>query len=181
MSHMMDRNEELRRALQELGQTVSAAVALLADEACVTALEGLSGHDEQVCRRVWELCTPYREEGGEDAFAWLSTLCDRLSDNMFPDTEHPRRELSGEEQLYLTVLEKVLEQHAGDFDPLSDVLSFPEQAVQHSRVAEEYGRYRRAITAANVLPLMRIRSFINTQLAACSGNRPVCLKLVGRT
>ena len=156
MSDMNVRNEELRRCLQELGQVSGAAAALLTDEGCVTALEMISGHDERVCRRVWELCAPFMEEGGPDAFAWLSALCDRLSNNMFPDAEHPRCELTESEQLYLTVLEKVLAQNTGDFDPLSDVLSFPEQAVQRSRVAEEYTRYLRAVTAAHVLPLMRI-------------------------
>ena len=150
------KNEALRRALQELGQTVAAAAALLADEGRVAELEELSGHDGKVCRRVWELCAPYLEEDGVDGLEWLSALCDRLSDNMFPDGAHPRRELTGDEQLYLAVLEQVLEQNLADFDPLSVVLSFPQQAMQQSRVAAEYSRYRQAIAAAHVLPLMRI-------------------------
>ena len=52
------KNEALRRALQELGQTVAAAAALLADEGRVAELEELSGHDGKVCRRVWSFVRP---------------------------------------------------------------------------------------------------------------------------
>ena len=156
MSDMIYRNEELRRVLQEMGQTVSAAARLSNSESRMTALEFLSGHDAQVCCRVWELCAPVMENGVEDARSWLSALCDRLSDNMFSDAEHPRRDLTGDEQLYLAVLEQVLAQHLQEFDPLTDVLRFPEEALSRSRVAEQYGRYRRAVVEAHVLPLMRI-------------------------
>ena len=156
MSDMICKNEKLRAVLQELGQTVSAAACLLADEERMTALEALSGHDTQVCRRVWELCAPLMENGGEEARSWLSALCDRLCDNMFSDADHPRRDLTGDEQLYLAVLVAVLGQNLQAFDPLTDVLRFPEEALRRSRVAEQYGRYRRAVVKAHVLPLMRI-------------------------
>ena len=156
MSEMNYRNEELRRVLQQLSAEVPAAGALLADEALMAQLEAVGGHDSNACLRTLELCTAVMVQRPADMKQWLSDLCDRLSDNMFPDAQHPRRDLTEDERLYLAVLENVLPQHVAEFDPLTDVLRFEEEALHRSRVAKEYARYRRAIVAAHVLPLMRI-------------------------
>ena len=156
MSDMIFKNEQLRRGLQDLGQTVSAAARLLSSENHMAALEALSGHDEQVCCRVWELCAPFMENGGMEGKQWLSDLCDRLSDNMFSDAEHPYRDLTEDERLYLAVLVQILGQHLQEFDPLTDVLRFPEEALERSRVKDQYACYRRAVVESHVMPLMRI-------------------------
>lgn len=156
MSDMIYKNEKLRRVLQQLSETMPAAAALLMDEERMEALESIGGHDAQVCTRVLALCAPVVESDCQNMQQWLSALCDRLSDNMFPDAQHPRRDLTGDERLYLAVLEQVLAQHLREFDPLTDVLRFPEEALQQSRVTEEYDRFHRATVEAHVLPLMRI-------------------------
>ena len=156
MSDMIYKNEVLRRVLQQLGETVPAAAVLLESESRMAALESIGGHDADTCLRVLEECIGVMEQPPADLTSWLSNLCDRLSDNMFPDAEHPARDLTGDEQLYLAVLENVLPQHIAAFDPLTDVLRFDESALSESRVAEEYARYHRAIVASHVLPLMRI-------------------------
>ena len=156
MSDMIYKNEKLRTELQQLAAQVYAAGRLLDRNDLLAALESVGGHDEDACCRTLELCAVVMENRPAEIKEWLSALCDRLSDNMFPDAEHPRRALTGDEQLYLTVLENVLAQHLETFDPLTDVLRFPADALHHSRVTEEYGRYRRAVVSAHVLPLMRI-------------------------
>lgn len=156
MSDMIYKNEVLRRVLQQLGETVPAAAVLLESESRMAALESIGGHDAHTCLRVLKECIGVMEQPPADLTSWLSNLCDRLSDNMFPDAEHPARDLTGDEQLYLAVLENVLPQHIAAFDPLTDVLRFDESALSESRVAEEYARYHRAIVASHVLPLMRI-------------------------
>ena len=156
MSDMIYKNEKLRRVLQQLSETMPAAAALLMDEERMEALESIGGHDAQVCTRVLALCAPVVESDCQNMQQWLSALCDRLSDNMFPDAQHPRRDLTGDERLYLAVLEQVLAQHLREFDPLTDVLRLPAEALQQSRVTEEYDRFHRATVEAHVLPLMRI-------------------------
>ena len=156
MSDMIYRNEDLRRALAQLAETVDAAAVLLDSDSRMAALESIGGHDADACLRVLEECAGVMEQQPEDLHVWLSALCDRLSDNMFPDEAHPARPLSDDEQLYLTVLVQVLSQHLTAFEPLTDVLRFDESALRDSRVAEEYDRYHRAVVAAHVLPLMRI-------------------------
>ena len=156
MSNLMDRNEELRRNLAMLGQEVPAAATLTADEMRLAELEKLCGHDEDICRRALDLCAGVMVRPPADGQLWLSALCDRLSDNMFPDDEHLRRDLTGDERLYLTVLESVLGQRITAFDPLTDVLRFHDSALRESRVGEEYRRFRRRIVADHVLSLMRI-------------------------
>ena len=156
MSDLIYRNENLRSMLQELGTTVPSAAILLDHEGRMAALEALAGHDPQLCREVLRLCSTVFTGSCEDQTQWLAALCDRLSDNMFPDTAHPYRELTGDEQLYLAVLEQVMAQHIEEFDPLTDILRFPEDALRQSRVRKEYDRFHRSVVAAYVLPLMRI-------------------------
>ncbi len=156
MSDMIYQNKELRGILQQMGETVPSALALLYHEGRMAALEFISGHDAQVCTQVLELCAPVMKESVGDGKRWLGALCDRLSDNMFPDAEHPACDLTNDQRLYLAVLEQVLEQHKGEFDPLTDMMTFSEEAMEHSRVAEEYRRFARAANEAHVMALMRI-------------------------
>ena len=156
MSDLIYRNEELRRSLSLMSHEVPAAAALAGSESRLSKLETLCGHDSEICSRTLELCSGVMESPVDDVRQWLSDLCDRLSDNMFPDEEHPRRELTGDERLYLAVLECVLAQHIDRFDPLTDVLRFHDGSLRDSRVNDEYRRFRRQIVSDHVLSLMRI-------------------------
>ena len=156
MSDMIYRNEKLRSVLRELGAEIPRAAVLLAHEGRMAALESLSGHDPRVCREVLTLCAPAFSGRCDEPQQWLAALCDRICDNMFPDTTHPYCQLSEDEQLYLAVLEQILAQHIESFDPLTDVLHFPEESIRHSRVKKEYERFQHSIAASYVLPLMRI-------------------------
>ena len=55
---MIYRNEALRSVLQQMGETMPAALALLHHEGRITGLEFISGHDAQACTQVLELCAP---------------------------------------------------------------------------------------------------------------------------
>ncbi len=157
MRVMIRENEELRRVLAELCRTVPAAEKVLHNEAFLGKLDELCGHDKALCRKVLELYAPLLAEPMEGtAKAWLERLCDRLSDNLFPDADHPRCDLTDDEQIYLRMLEAMMGWNLTEFDPLTDVMRFDSQALQDSRVAEEYGRFRKAVVQAHVLPLMRI-------------------------
>lgn len=195
MSEMNYKNEELRRVLHQLSAEIPAAAALLENDSLITELETIGGHDSDACMRTLELCADVMERRPADMGQWLSDLCDRLSNNMFPDADHPRCDLTGEEKLYLAVLEQVFPQHITGFDPLTDVLYFPEDALAKSRVAGEYDRFHRAVVGAHVLPLMRIsreiRPFdpashtigvhnvaLHTAILAAQAGMPVDLPLV---
>ena len=56
MSDMIYRNEEMRRALAQLGETVNAAAVLLESDGRMAALESIGGHDADACLRVLEQC-----------------------------------------------------------------------------------------------------------------------------
>ena len=109
MSEMNYKNEELRRVLHQLSAEIPAAAALLENDSLITELETIGGHDSDACMRTLELCADVMERRPADMGQWLSDLCDRLSNNMFPDADHPRCDLTGEEKLYLAVLEQVFE------------------------------------------------------------------------
>ena len=156
MGMMIRENEELRRVLRELCETVPTAEAILNNEALLLELDRLSGHDGALCRKVLALYAPMMQEKPADAVRWLEQLCDRLSDNMFPDTDHPRRDLTDDELTYLRLLEALMGWNLAQFDPLTDMMRFEESALQTSRVAVEHARFRKAIVEAHALPLMRI-------------------------
>lgn len=147
MSELDCRNQQLR---QVLAQTYAA-------EAMITALEELSGHDEALCRTVWSLCAPLLGLAeGEKCEAWLRRLCDRLSDRMFPDEEHPAPELTAGETLYLQVLEALFLWNIGEFDPLTDLLPLEESDRKDSRVSAQYERFCNAAAQDHFMALLRI-------------------------
>ena len=156
MEMMIRKNEELRRLLQEKSATMPTAEKLLCCEEVLEQLDALSGHDSTLCCKVLELCAPLMEQTPTDGVQWLQHLCDRLSDNLFPDEEHPRCTLTADEELYLRLLDTVMGWNLTEFDPLTDVLRFDESALKKSRVAVEYARFSEATMGDYVLQLMRI-------------------------
>ncbi len=147
MSEMNGQNQQLR---QVLSRTYAA-------EAMICALEDVSGHDDALCRTVWSLCTPLLGVAeGENCETWLCRLCDRLSDRMFPDAEHPAPVLTDGEQLYLQVLESLFSWRTGAFDPMTDLLPLEEDAGKESRVAAPYERFCSAAAEAHFMALLRI-------------------------
>ncbi len=154
MKEMRYEKNTLRQTLQS-ADTVWAE-RLLARREVLAALEDLRGHDAALCRRTLALCASVMDQPPANPQEWLGALCDCLSDNMFPDEQHPRRDLTADETLYLGVLECVMGQYIDRFDPLTDLLAFPAEAVKESRVRREYEAYTQAVAEAHVLSLMRI-------------------------
>ena len=87
---------------QELAEAeLPCARALLEDTETLRALLALSGHQPDLCRRVFSLCAPWLQTA-RNADEWLRELYDRLCRRIFPEGERP--ELTEGERLYLLVL-----------------------------------------------------------------------------
>ena len=156
MGMMIRKNEELRRVLKELLETQAAVEKVLTNQVFLHQMDELCGHDSALCCKVLELYAPLMKSAPADHVQWLQRLCDRLSDNLFPDAAHPRCDLTADEEIYLRMLEGVMGWNLTEFDPLTDVMRFDESALKDSRVAGEYTRFRKAVVREHVLPLMRI-------------------------
>ena len=156
MEKMIRKNEELRRLLQDRKATLPAVETMLCNDKLLQQLDELCGHDSALCCKVLELYAPFMEQAPADPVQWLRRLCDRLSDNLFPDEAHPRCDLTADEEIYLCLLDGAMGWNLTEFDPLTDILRFDESALKKSRVAGEYARFHEAVEAEHVLPLMRI-------------------------
>ncbi|MGM9563468.1 MAG: hypothetical protein ACI3VQ_05265 [Faecousia sp.] len=139
---------------QELAEAeLPCARALLEDTETLRALEALSGHQPDLCRRACSLCAPWLP-ADRDADEWLRELYDRLSCRIFPEGERP--ELTEGERLYLLVLEALFSQNVEEFDPLTDLLTLETQQEKDSNVAAEYARFRLAVREAHLMALLRL-------------------------
>lgn len=147
----------LRSTLQQLAACNFACGELARDWERFDRLMRCSVHDDDLCQRVLDFCAPALDalepapEQGR-----LPLLAEKLVDNLFPDAEHPARELTAAEELYLTVLECFFRYDEAEFDPVTDVLKFPESEIEQSRVREEYDRFRRAFDKEHIMALLRL-------------------------
>ncbi|MBQ0058736.1 MAG: hypothetical protein KBS83_02070 [Lachnospiraceae bacterium] len=115
-------------------------------------LDLLNGHQEDLCRQVWQILFPaFDEEGTVTA---LKALYDKVGHGIFPEGERPV--LTEDEEMYISVLEGLFLQHVDSFDPLSDLREIPEESVKKSRTAKEYERFRQAVQEEHYMALMRI-------------------------
>ncbi len=154
MRNKKHNNESLRRVLRR--EPVTTAARLLCDAQAMEALDALSGHDGELCSKVLSICAPMMEQSPADHPAWLAQLRDRLTDNLFPDAEHGRTELTRDETVYLRVLEQLLQWNPDGADPLRDILPFAETALSESRVEQQYHRFCAAVEQAHIMALLRI-------------------------
>ena len=154
MSEQMHINESLRRVLRQ--DPVTMAARLLCDSQTMSALERLSGHDGDLCGKVLTLCAPMMEQPPFDHTVWLTQLRDRLIGNLFPDAEHCRTELCGDEAVYLRVLEETMQWNPEGADPLRVLLRFDESAMGGSRVARQYQTFTKAVQQSHILALLRL-------------------------
>ena len=131
--------------------------ALLHNDDAMEQLSGICGHASDACRQTLEAMRSVLELAHEaDAATFLRAVYDRLCERMFPLEDTPRPTLSAAETAYLTVLECVLEQNCDEFDPLTDLIALPTDAMANSRVAEEYSLFTRAVAECHYPALMRI-------------------------
>ena len=131
--------------------------ALLQDGTAMARVASICGHAPDACRRTMEAMRGVlrlSQDGG--AAAILRALYEKLCERMFPLADTPRPALSMAETAYLAVLECVLEQNCGEFDPLTDLITLPEAECANSRVAEEYRLFSRAMAEYHYLALLRI-------------------------
>lgn len=130
--------------------------ALAGDAQALAALTAIPGHAPDACRRTLALMQPVLTQDAEDLDVWLRALYARLTERMFPLADTPRPELTEGETAYLAVLECVLEQSPGEFDPLTDLIALTPDECAYSRVAAEYRTFARAVAESHDLALMRI-------------------------
>ena len=143
---------DLQTVVMQLSQRFGKAVIL--DEA---ALSAISACDEAVCQKVLTVCASAMEQlQPRPDDGWLEALYAKLTANLFPDAAHPTQTLTDADELYLTVLEALLEQDNGSADPLTGLISVPEEAVSQSRVQQEYQQFTRLVKASHLLALLRI-------------------------
>ena len=137
--HVTTRGEWKARVTQITADNPLAANLLRGGET-VRELWTLSPHSGMVCRQTLDLCRPYLGLRDQEPRTWLSALYTHLSDNLFPDKDHPYRPFDHGETLYLSLLELVMDHRPDVFDPLLDLLSLEEE-IAGSRVEEQYRRF----------------------------------------
>ena len=154
MSNKKPQNEILRRVLRQ--DPVPSAARLLCDAQKMDVLDGLCGHDSALCSKVLAIIAPVMEQVPADQHLWLDQLRQRLVDNLFPDAEHCRKELSRDETVFLRVLDAALQWNLEKADPLRDLLQLDADAMTDSRVEHQYHRFQRATAEAHIMPLLRL-------------------------
>ena len=106
-----------------------------------------------VCANVLEVCRSRMPE--EPAQGWLPWIYDYLTGALYPDQEGTPPDPACAEAVqtvYLPALEWVLERETAPFDPMTDLLPLPEQALEKSRIAAEYGRFQELVQSTHLMP-----------------------------
>ena len=117
----------------------------------------LSMGRDAVCRNVLDLCRPYLPE--EPDQGWMPWIYHYLTLGLYPDPAAeplPEAWTGAVESVYLPALEWVLEREAEAFDPLTDLLPVPEDALAKSRVAAEYDRFLKLVKESHLMALLRL-------------------------
>lgn len=123
-----------------------------------TVLEPVLAMDRAaVCANVLEACRPWLPQEPENG--WMEWLYDYLTLRLYPDrTAKPLQPdlCRAAETVYLPALEWVLERETAEFDPMTDLLPVPEEALAKSRIASEYGKFRELVRDCHLMALLRL-------------------------
>ena len=151
MKQFMDK-KTIQALLTRLSQRIAGAVQIDED-----ALAAISACDEAVCQKVLAVCASAMErlqpcpENG-----WLESLYAKLTANLFPDASHPCQDLGKAEELYLLVLETLLDLDDGSDNPLTGLIPVPAESLSQSRVQQEYEQFTQVVRHAHLSALLRI-------------------------
>ena len=116
----------------------------------------LAGPRDMLCRGVLAACQPLLPPEPEEGFLpWCyQYLCAQLYPD--PEAQYDPALVEAAEQVYLPALTWALDHEDYPFDPLTDLLPVPEDAVAESRVAAEYGQFQLLIRKMHLMALLRI-------------------------
>ena len=162
MTDVYKKSEMFKQRLSEAACALPQLEPLLKDAAAMSGLAAASNHDKDVCRKVFELCRPYMNLAAEtEAEEWLQGLYTKLCARMFPEEENKASQETAQfpqsdEELYLAALELLIDEGAGEFDPLSDVIRIEPEWVEGSRVKAQYAKFEEAVRDAHFMALLYI-------------------------
>ena len=116
----------------------------------------LGGPRDVLCRSVLAVCAPLLPPEPEGGF--LPWCYRYLCAGLYPDPEASFDPALAEaaERIYLPALTWVLDRERYPFDPMTDLLEVPGEAVTQSRVAEEYRRFRTLVRSSRLMETLRI-------------------------
>ena len=147
---------EWRSRVGQIAARYPMASNILRGGETVRSLWKLSYHSPTVCRQTLDLCQPFLHSSDWDPEDWLRLLYAHLSDSLFPEPGQMSIPFSDRENLYLAVLELVLDHRPEVFDPLLDLLPLEEGDITGSRVEEQYRRFLDQVRTDHVAALLTL-------------------------